>query len=535
MAKAMQPSWCGDGKSLLPMIAQGLLQFAGFVLDLDGRALSDSTGADVPLTTAEFQLLATFVRAPGRVLSRDHLRLSVAGRHAEAFDRSVDVLVGRLRRKIEPDVDTPSLIITVTGAGYKFIPRLSPLPDKVGPGPPSSLAQRPSVAVMPFENLTNDPDRDYFVDGVVEDIIAALSRVGWFRVVARSSTFAYKGRAISASQLGRELGVRYALNGSMRQSGTRFRIITNLVETDTETPIWTERFDGIVDDIFNVQDAITAKVAAAIEPRLIDLEADRAQRQRPANPTAYDCFLRGLAQFYSDTEESMAATLQLLRKAMTADPAYAPPYALAAECIVYGIDYGWSADRAGDKREAARLADEALARDQGDPTVLVLAAHVLSYARHDHLTPLALLERALAFNPNLPIAFQLGGWVHLYAGDPAAAAEWFSRGQQLSPLDSRNFIYYSGLAYALSMLGRDEEALGWAQRSVATKPSWVTGWKALASALVHLGRLGEARAAAARVSEGAPGYRVRNTLDLMRPSPGLARYIDGLRRAGLPE
>jgi adenylate cyclase len=511
------------------------LQFDGYTVDLDGRILSNPDGADVPLTTAEFDLLATFVRAPGRVLSRDHLRLSVAGRHVEAFDRSVDVLVGRLRRKIEPDAGAPSLIVTVTGAGYKFTPRISPAPDAASSGPPSSSAERLSVAVMPFDNLTNDPDRDYFVDGVVEDIIAALSRVGWFRVVARGSTFAYRGRVLSPSQLGRELGVRYVLSGSMRQSGTRFRIITSLVETDTETSIWTERFDGIVDDIFDVQDAITAKVAAAIEPRLIDIEADRAQRQRPANPTAYDCFLRGLAQFYSDTQESMAITLHFMRKAMAADPAYAPPYALAAECLVYRIDYGWSPDREVDRREAARLADAALARDQDDPTVLVLAAHVLSYARHDRVTPLALLERALAINPNLPIAFQLGGWVHLYAGDPAGAAEWFNRGQQLSPLDTRNFIYYSGLAYALIVLGQDKEALGWAQKSVATKPSWSTGWRVLASALVHLGRPEEAKAAAARVREIAPTYRIRITRELYSSFPGLERYLDGLLRAGLPE
>ncbi len=512
------------------------LQFAGFIFDLDGRTLSGpSSAADVALTTAEFELLAAFVRAPGRVLGRDHLRLSVAGRHVEAYDRSVDVLVGRLRRKIEPDIGAPSLIVTVMGAGYKFTPRISLALGTAGFIQSSSSAERLSVAVIPFENLTNDPDRDYFVDGVVEDIIAALSRIGWFRVVPRSSTFAYKGRIVSSAQLGRELSVRYILNGSMRQSGTRFRIITNLVDTDTETSIWTERFDGIVDDIFDVQDKITAKVAAAIEPRLIDVEADLAQRRRGAHPTAYDCFLRGLAHFYSDTQEGVTATLQLLSQAMVADPAYAPPYALAAECLVYRIDYGWSLDREGDKLEAARLADAALERDQDDPTVLVLAAHVLSYARHDHVTPLGLLERALAFNPNLPIAFQLGGWVHLYAGNPADAEAWFSRGQQLSPLDSRNFIYYSGLSFALIMLGRDKEAFDWARKSVATKPSWMTGWRALASALVHLGRLDEACVVGARVRNGVPGYRIRNTLDLMRPSPGLDRYIEGLRQAGLPE
>lgn len=517
-------------------LASNRLGFANFVLDIDGRALRDPSGDDLPLTTAEFDLLATFARAPERVLSREYLRLSVAGRGVEAYDRSVDVLVGRLRPKIEQYGNAPSLIVTVTRAGYKFTPRVSPvpLPDPISPAP-IAPPERLSLAVLPFDNLTNDPGQDYFADGVVEEIIAALSCVRWFLVIARSSSFTYKGRAVPATQVGQELGVRYVLTGSMRKAGTRIRITTSLAETDTGTQVWTDRFDGVTEDVFDLQDAITANVVGAIEPRLLDIEAARVKRQRPGNPTAYDCFLRGLAQFYSETRESIGSTLHLLRQAMAADPGYAPPYALAAECLVYRIDYGWSDDRNADKKEAARLADAALERDHEDATVLVLAAHVLAYARHDYVTPRALLERALTLNPNLALAFQLGGWVNLYAGDPAGAVDWFNRGKRLSPLDARNFIYYSGLAYALIMLGRDEEALDWANKAVASNPSWMTGWRALASALAHLGRAEEARALGSRIRREVPGYRISNTRQLMRPSPGLDRYLEGLRRAGLPE
>lgn len=512
------------------------LGFAGFVLDIDGRALVGPAGADLPLTPAEFDLLATFVRAPGRVLSRDHLRLSVSGRGSEAYDRSVDVLIGRLRRKIEPDPDKPTLVVTAMGAGYKFTPRVTFLPSADPPGAaPANPQERLSLAVMPFENLTGDPGQEYFVDGVVEEIVTALSRVRWFLVIARNSSFSYKGRAVSARDVGRELGVRYLLTGSMRKAGTRLRITTSLVDTETQAQVWTDRFDGVIADIFDLQDAITASVAGAIEPRLQGVEADRAERQRPSNPTAYDCYLRALAHFYSETLDGTDATLRLLRGAIETDPTFAPPYALAAECLVFRIDCAWSEDRARDKREAANLANAALQRDRGDPTVLVLAAHVLAYTEHDYVRPNALIARALALNPNCALAYQLGGWNKIYAGDPAAAIEWFGRGKHLSPVDTKSFIYDSGIAYALIMLGRDEEALHWANKAVAANARWMTGHRALASALAHLGRLDEARAVGSRVRRGVPGYRLRNTRELMQPSPGLDRFLEGLRRTGIPE
>jgi adenylate cyclase len=373
------------------------------------------------------------------------------------------------------------------------------------------------------------------VDGIVEEIITALSRVRWFLVIARNSSFAYKGQAVDVRQVGRELGVRYVLAGSMRKAGTRIRIAANLIEAESGIHVWSDRFDGIIADVFDLQDAITSNVVGAIVPRVQDVESERAQRQRPNNPSAYDCFLRGLAQFYSETRESIGTTLSLLRQAIAADPEYAPPYALAAESLVYRLDYGWSEDRERDKREAVDLARAALGRDHNDPTVLVLAAHVLAYVDHDYVTPNALIERALILNPNAAIAFQLGGWIKIYAGDPAAAVQWFDRGKRLSPLDTKNFIYYSGIGFALVMLGRDAEAVDWATKAVASNVLWLPGHRVLASALAHVGRINEAKAVALRVCAEAPRYRLASTRRLMQPSPGLDRYLDGLRRAGFPD
>jgi len=258
-----------------------ILGFDGFTLDVAGRSLLDASQREVPLTPSEFTLLLAFARAPGRVLSRDQLRNEVAGRAIEPYDRSIDMLVGRLRRKIEPDPKSPRYIVTFPGAGYKFTAKtqetLAAIETATRPGGPKptvseadTFAQAmPALAVLPFENLSGDPEQDYFADGIVEEIITALSRVKWFLVIARNSSFTYKGRAVDVKQVGRELGVQYVLEGSVRKSGERVRIMTQLVEAQSGAHVWADKYDGTVEDIFDFQDHITACVVAAIEnPRL---------------------------------------------------------------------------------------------------------------------------------------------------------------------------------------------------------------------------------------------------------------------------
>jgi adenylate cyclase len=511
------------------------LGFAGLVLDLDGRSLTDAAGKDVPLTPSEFVLLASFVRGAGRALSRDYLLQAVAGREAEAFDRSIDVLVGRLRRKIEPDPKVPRLIVTVPGVGYKFAVRPVAAAPSAEPDAPAAEPDRPSLAVLPFDNLSGDPEQDYFADGIVEELTNALSRVRWFFVIARNSSFTYKGRAVDVRQVGRELGVRYVLEGSVRKAGGRVRIAAQLIETEAGAHVWADRFEGDLADVFDLQDRITESVVTIIEPRLRSAELARVRRQRPENPTVYDLFLRGMAHFYVADAPSIAETLRLLSQAIVSDPGYAPPYALAAQCHVYRINQGWSPDPEADRLTGADLARTAVRRDPADPTVLALAGHAIGYLTEDYDASLALIDQSLALNPNSATALQVGGWARLYAGDPETAVEYFQRGTRLNPVDPRRFVLDSGLALACIMLGRAEEALALGRKSVSSAPHWLSGYLAIAVALALLGRMDEARQAVARVLEVVPTYRTSRILRVYKPSAARDVYLNGLRRAGLPD
>ncbi len=387
----------GDARQRAP----ARVVFAGLTLDFEARTLTDASGNDLALTPSEFGLLDAFVRGAGRALSREHLLQAVAGREAEAFDRSVDVLVGRLRRKIEPNPKNPRLIVTVPGVGYRFAERPMPRSRAARAAVEAGVElDRPSLAVLPFANLSGDPEQDYFADGMVEEITTALSRVRWFFVIARNSSFTYKGRAVDVKQVGRELGVRYVLEGSVRKADERVRITAQLVETETGAHVWADRFDGVIANIFDLQDEITASVVGAIEPQLRDAELVRAARHRPTNPTAYDCFLRGMARYYTESREENDATMGLLRSAIASDPDFAPPYGLAAQCCLYRIAQGWSENSRSDCRVGIEMAKTGARLGAGDPTVLAMSGHSLGYLSDEYDLSLSLTEQALALNPN---------------------------------------------------------------------------------------------------------------------------------------
>ena len=510
------------------------LAFAGWVFDTDARTLTDGNGNECPLTPAEFNLLATFARNAGRALSRDHLLQSVAGREAETFDRSVDVLVGRLRRKIESDPKNPRLIVTVPGLGYRFTEH--PIAEPAGSPPPAGVTaglDRPSLAVLPFANLSGDPEQDYFADGMVEEITTALSRVRWFFVIARNSSYTYKGRAVDVKQVGHELGVRYVLEGSVRKAGDRVRITAQLVETETGVHIWADRFDGVLENIFDLQDEITASVVGAIEPQLRDAELIRAKRQRPTNPTAYDCFLRGMATYYSVSPQENDTTMRLMRHAIASDPDFAPPYALAAVACVHRIGYGWSENARDDREFGIQMARTAVRLDAGDPTVLALTGQAIGYLTDEFDLSLSLTEQALALNPNSAMVLQLGGWARLYASDPNTAMVYFLRGTRLNPIDTKRFILDTGLAYACVMLGRAEEAVGWARKSLGSAEHHIAAIP-LAGALALLGCEDEAREVVARLLERLPRYRVSREARIFKPGPARDALGVALIKAGLP-
>ena len=489
----------------------------------------------MPLTPSEFGLLSTFLRGAGRALSRDHLLQAVAGREAEAFDRSIDVLVGRLRRKIEVDPKAPRLILTVPGMGYRFAEHPTPIATVVPPAAASvSGPDRPSLAVLPFANLSGDPEQDYFADGMVEEITTALSRVRWFFVIARNSSFTYKGRAVDVKQVGRELGVRYVLEGSVRKAGDRVRITAQLVATETGAHIWADRFDGVVENIFDLQDEIAASVVGAIEPQLRDAELRRAKQRRPQNPTAYDCFLRGMAKYYAESREENVETMRLLQHAIASDSEFAPPYGLAAACCIYRVAQGWSADPKADRELGVSMAKTAARLGTGDANVLALAGHSIGYLTDEYDLSLSLSEQALALNPNSATALQFGGWSRLYAGDPETALVYLLRGTRLNPIDTKRFILDSALAYACVMMGRYDEAVGWARKSLGSTPLWIFAAIPLAGALAMLGRAEEAHATVAQLIAHIPRHSVSREARIFKPGPARDALIAALFKAELP-
>ena len=394
---------------------------------------------------------------------------------------------------------------------------------------------RPSVAVLPFLNMSGDPQQDYFADGVVEEIITALSRVRWFFVIARNSSFTYKGRAVDIKRVGQELGVRYVLEGSVRRAGNRMRIIAQLIDAEDNSHIWAERYDGTVEDVFDLQDRITESVVTAIEPQIQTAELARTRRKRPDSLTAYDCFLRGMAQFWMTGFESAEHTLGLFRRAIDIDQGFALPYALAAQCYVYRVSQGVADDATEEAAEGARMARSAIERDPNDPTVLALASHALGHLTSEYDSALVLMDRALALNPNSAMAWQLGGWMRIWVGEPGVAIDRLQRAQRLSPLDTRAFIVHSGMATAHIMLGEYERAIEFARKSIGEAPHWHTGYRMLAAALAGAGRLEEARQAAAQHLELNPGYTLRLVRRIFKPSYGRDLLIENFRKAGMPE
>ena len=401
----------------------------------------------------------------------------------------------------------------------------------------ATSSSRPSIAVLPFVNMSGDPEQEYFADGIVEEIITALSHMRWLAVIARNSSFTYKGRNVDVKQVGRELGVRYVLEGSVRKSGNRLRITGQLIDASTGTHLWADRFDGEIKDIFDLQDQVTTRVVGAIAPKLEQVEIERAKRKPTESLDAYDHYLRGMANLHQWTKESSDEALRLFYRAIELDAGFASAYGMAAWCFVLRKGNGWMGDRAQEIAEAARLARQAVDLGADDATALSGAGYALVFVAHDLDNGPAILDRALELNPNLAGALISSGWTKAFLGEPDIAIKRVTDAMRLSPLDPMSFRTLGAVAFAHFIAGRYDEASLWAEKALQERANYLPAIRDLAAANALAGRDSEARAAIESLRKIAPAMRVstvKEWLPFRRPDD-LARLEDGLRKAGLPE
>jgi TolB-like protein len=399
------------------------------------------------------------------------------------------------------------------------------------------LSIKPSIAVLPFTNMSADPEQEYFADGIVEEIITALSQMRWLSVIARNSSFTYKGKNVDVKQVGRELGVRYVLEGSVRKSGSRVRIAGQLIDTSTGAHLWANRFEGALEDIFNLQDEVTTSVVGALAPTLEKAEIDRAKRKSTDNLDAYDHYLRGLSYAYQRTNEANSEALRLFYRAIELDPNFASAYGIAAWCYLWRKINGWMTDRVHEISEAARLARRAVELGKDDAVALARGGQALGFVIHDLDSGVVFLERALLLNPNLALAWYISGWIRAYRGELDVAIEQLARAMRLSPLDPTLYHMQAGTAFAHLLAGRFDDASSWAERAFRDQPNYTPAAAIAAASNALGGRLVEAHQAMECLRQIDPALSMSNLKDwfpIRRPEH-FARWAEGLRKAGLPE
>ena len=518
--------------------------FDDYTLDSERRELHHG-GDIVPVAPQVFDLLEYLIRNRERVVSKDDLINTIWGGRSVS-DAALTTRLNAARSVVGDSGEEQRLIKTLPRKGFRFIGTVREVSRHSAAGgfldgrteapePALPLPDGPSIAVLPFVNLSSEPDQEYFADGIVEEIITALSRFKGLFVIARNSSFTFKNRAADVKQVGRELGVRYVLEGSIRKSANRVRITGQLVDTTTGTHIWADRFDGALEDIFDLQDQLSTMIVGAISPRLEQAEIERARRKPTESLHAYDYYLRGMASFHYGSRKSLTQALELFKKAIEIDPGFASAYAMAAWC--YSVPFWfWTADRE-EAREAERLARLAARLGTDDATALCVAGFVLADVARDLDTGMAMVSRALTLNPNLVTAWFLGGWVRLINGEPEVAIEHFAHAERFSPFDPFIWGVHAGFANAHFCAGRDDQALSAAERCLRDMPNYFPALRIVAASSAFTGATDRARKAVARIRELNPTWCISEIKSRFsyRRSEDLARIIEGLRKAGMPE
>jgi TolB-like protein len=509
----------------------GTFSFGVFRLEPGGLFRLDPAGGAEPvlLGSRAFDLLRLLVERHGDVVAKDAIMRDV-WRGVAVEDANLTMQVAALRRVLDLDRSQRSRIQTIPGRGYRFAAPVrrtdeaSAQPGEAG----SLLPSRPSIAVLPFENLSDDPYQQYFADGMVEEIITALSRVRWFLVVARNSSFAYRGRNIDVKQIGRELGVRYVLEGSVRKAAARVRIAAQLIDASAGAHLWADHFDGALDDVFELQDRVAASVVAAVEPALEAIEIRRSHTRPTHDLTAYDLYLRGLADCFSFEREAAVRALALFEQAIARDPNFGPALALAAYLPMQLIANGWVEDAPPWRATAVERAHRALHVAGDDPVVVAEAAYALAALGEDIATMLSLADHALVLNPNYARGWFISGVIGLWAGDADRAIAHVETSLRLNPRDRLGgHFHVLGVANFFKRRFPEAEAklLLWMQ----DHPQHVNSHRFLAACYAHTGRLPEARAVVERL-RGITG-KVTTNGAWFRDAGQRELLVNGLRLA----
>jgi len=522
------------------------LSFEDFVLDAERRELR-SGGDFVAVEPKVFDLLLHLIAHRRRVVTQDEL-IDAVWDGRVVSESALTTAINAARVALGDSGAAQRLIKTLPRKGFRFVGEVREhlaIGNPVSPDPPDTVSRstpalpdKPSIAVLPFANLSGDTQQEYFADGVVEDIITALSRFGWLFVIARNSSFTYKGRSVDVKQVGRELGVRYVLEGSIRKSRDRIRVTGQLIDAAAGTHLWADRFDSSLEDLFELQDQLTGSVVGAIAPKLAQAEIERAKRKQTERLDAYDFFLRGTASLHKFTREGTAEALELFEKAIGLDGEYASAYAMAAFCYNRRKSQGWTTDRTHETSEATRLSRQAVRFGKEDAVALAYASFTLAYVAGDIADAAAYIDRAMSLNTNLAIARFFAGWIKVWFGEPNLALEQFDHAMRLSPIDPMTPLMLHGSAHALFFAGRYDEATDRALMALREEPNHHGALRIGVASSTLAGRSAVASTLLARLRRIDPQLRVSNLYNLLGPyrlPTWVTQYEEALRRAGLPE
>ena len=512
-----------------------IYSFGAFKLDAELDVLSRAT-QPLPLGRRAVTLLRALIERPGLPVSKEVL-IDAAWPGVTVEGSNLTVQIGALRRALGEEPGGDGWIETLPRRGYRFVgPTVTKLEAQANGAQMAELFapyDKPSIAILPFQNMSGDSEQDYFADGLVEEIITALSRLRWLVVMARNSSFTYKGRAVDVRQAARELGVRYMLEGSVRRAADRVRVTGQLIDAATGAHLWADRFDRPLSEVFAMQDEITIAVVGAIEPSLRHAEIDRVKRKRLESLDAYDLVLRvhSIATFMPD---SAAKALPLLERALTMEPDYAMAHGYAA--ILHQNLFIRGGMHEENRTAAINHAHAAITYGHDDAPALAMAGMAIGLVEHDSAAAVAAFEAAMTISPSYAVAFNLGSIVLAWGGEAERSIDWGEKALRLSPFDSWNFVARLAISLAHFQRERFEAAASAARLGIQCNPAFSVCYMTLAAALAAIGRLDEARTTVARLLAVQPGFRIaRHCVGVGAVAALSGPLSDALRKAGLPE